>query len=82
MTHPLPQCVPGPQKHWGFSSFRPHQREAIEAALAGQDVFVCMATSSGKSLCFQVLALVSGKVTFVVSPLVSLMQDQVMRLQQ
>ena len=62
---------------FGFSDFRPGQREACEAALAGHDALVVMPTGSGKSLCYQLPALVGGDLTIVVSPLVALMQDQV-----
>src|SRR3954466_905692 len=62
---------------FGFESFRPGQREAVEAARAGRDVLVVMPTGSGKSLCYQLPALMRTDLTLVVSPLVSLMQDQV-----
>jgi len=64
-------------EHFGFAEFRPGQREACEAALAGRDVLVVMPTGSGKSLCYQLPALLRDDLTVVVSPLVSLMQDQV-----
>jgi ATP-dependent DNA helicase RecQ len=62
---------------FGFPGFRPGQREACEAALDGRDVLVVMPTGSGKSLCYQLPALLRDDLTVVVSPLVSLMQDQV-----
>ena len=62
---------------FGFPAFRPGQREAVEAARAGRDVLVVMPTGSGKSLCYQLPALMRTDLTLVVSPLVSLMQDQV-----
>ncbi|MGH2802274.1 MAG: RecQ family ATP-dependent DNA helicase [Thermoleophilaceae bacterium] len=62
---------------FGFPGFRPGQREACEAALAGRDVLVVMPTGSGKSLCYQLPALLRDDLTVVVSPLVALMQDQV-----
>src|SRR5918992_5425113 len=65
------------REHFGFPAFRPGQREAVEAALAGQDVLVVMPTGSGKSLCYQLPALLREDLTIVVSPLVALMQDQV-----
>jgi ATP-dependent DNA helicase RecQ len=65
------------RQHFGFSSFRPGQREACEAALADRDVLVVMPTGSGKSLCYQLPALLRDDLTVVVSPLVALMQDQV-----
>src|SRR4051812_5127136 len=64
-------------EHFGFDAFRPGQREACEAALAGRDVLVVMPTGSGKSLCYQLPGLVRDDLTIVVSPLVALMQDQV-----
>jgi ATP-dependent DNA helicase RecQ len=62
---------------FGFEGFRPGQREAVAAALADRDVLVVMPTGSGKSLCYQLPALMRTDLTLVVSPLVSLMQDQV-----
>src|ERR671933_954103 len=62
---------------FGFPGFRPGQREAVEAGLAGHDVLVVMPTGSGKSLCYQLPALMRTDLTLVVSPLISLMQDQV-----
>ena len=65
---------------FGFEAFRPGQEAVIEALLAGRDVLTVMPTGSGKSLCFQVPALVMDGLTVVVSPLVALMQDQVAAL--
>jgi ATP-dependent DNA helicase RecQ len=65
------------QKHWGYSSLRPLQEEAMLATLAARDSLVVMPTGGGKSLCFQAPALLSDSVTVVVSPLISLMKDQV-----
>src|SRR4051795_6277352 len=65
------------QEHFGFPGFRRGQREAVEAALSGRDVLVVMPTGSGKSLCYQLPALLRDDLTIVVSPLVALMQDQV-----
>jgi ATP-dependent DNA helicase RecQ len=65
------------REHFGFRDFRPGQREACEAALAGRDVLVVMPTGSGKSLCYQLPALLREDLTVVVTPLVALMQDQV-----
>jgi ATP-dependent DNA helicase RecQ len=62
---------------FGFPAFRPGQREACEAALAGRDALVVMPTGSGKSLCYQLPALLADDLAIVVSPLVALMQDQV-----
>jgi ATP-dependent DNA helicase RecQ len=63
--------------YFGFEAFRPGQQEAVDAALAGRDVLVVMPTGSGKSLCYQLPALMRDDLTIVVSPLVALMQDQV-----
>jgi len=65
------------QKHWGFASFRPLQREAVEAALAGRDVLLVLPTGGGKSLCYQLPALCGRALVLVVSPLIALMDDQV-----
>ena len=65
------------QQHFGFRAFRPGQEEAVRAALAGRDALVVMPTGSGKSLCYQLPALMRDDLTIVVSPLVALMQDQV-----
>ena len=61
---------------FGLQSLRPLQREAIAAAIAGRDALVVMPTGGGKSLCYQLPPLVTGKLTIVVSPLIALMQDQ------
>src|SRR6187551_606738 len=68
-------------RRFGFADFRPGQREAVEAALAARDVLVVMPTGAGKSLCYQLPALMRDDLTVVVSPLVSLMQDQVEALE-
>ncbi len=77
--------APGAKHHilksiFGFDRFRPGQERVVDALLAGRNVLAVMPTGSGKSLCFQVPALVLGGLTVVVSPLVALMQDQVAAL--
>ncbi|HAH32710.1 MAG TPA: DNA helicase RecQ [Elusimicrobia bacterium] len=66
------------KKQWGYDSFKPLQKEAIEAALAGRDSLVVLPTGGGKSLCYQLPAAMGGKgLVLVVSPLIALMDDQV-----
>ncbi len=62
---------------FGFTDFRPGQREVIEAVLAGRDVLAVMPTGQGKSLCFQLPATLQSGLTLVISPLIALMKDQV-----
>src|SRR5687767_14927617 len=64
-------------RYWGYTTFRPLQREAIEAVLEGRDSVVVLPTGGGKSLCFQAPAVVRPGLAVVVSPLISLMKDQV-----
>jgi ATP-dependent DNA helicase RecQ len=68
--------------HYGFQDFRPLQRRVVQSILAGRDALAVLPTGGGKSICFQIPALVLGGLTVVVSPLVALMQDQVENLKR
>ncbi len=65
------------QAHWGHEAFRPGQREAVRAVLAGDDALAVLPTGGGKSACYQIPAVVQGGLVVVVSPLIALMRDQV-----
>ena len=69
------------QRTFGYTSYRPLQRDIVTAVLHGRDVFVLMPTGGGKSLCYQLPALVHDGLTVVISPLIALMKDQVDALQ-
>ena len=75
--HSLTDAVASLQKHFGFEDFREGQREVISSILEGKDAVVVMPTGSGKSLCYQLPAMILDGVTLVVSPLIALMKDQV-----
>src|SRR5688500_14551365 len=68
------------QNLFGLDDFRPAQREVVEGVLRGKDVLCVMPTGAGKSLCYQLPAAISDGLTIVVSPLISLMEDQVQQL--
>ena len=68
------------QRYWGYEAFRPLQQEIVEAVLAGRDTLGLMPTGGGKSITFQVPGLMLPGLTLVVTPLISLMKDQVDRL--
>ncbi|XP_061344896.1 uncharacterized protein LOC133290798 [Gastrolobium bilobum] len=70
------------KQYFGFSDFRPYQKDVVQKIIEKRDCVVVMATGSGKSLCYQLPPLVVRKTGIVVSPLISLMQDQVMALKQ
>jgi len=79
--HSLTDAVASLRQHFGFEDFREGQREVIGSILEGKDAVVVMPTGSGKSLCFQLPAMILDGVTLVVSPLIALMKDQVDALQ-
>jgi ATP-dependent DNA helicase RecQ len=64
------------ERVFGFASFRPGQEEILEAVLAGENILAVMPTGAGKSLCYQLPAIVCKGLTIVVSPLIALMRDQ------
>jgi ATP-dependent DNA helicase RecQ len=70
------------RRYWGYHEFRPKQENVIRSLLAAHDTCVVMPTGGGKSLCYQLPAVVSGKTAVVVSPLIALMQDQAAQLAQ
>ena len=75
--HSIDDALSSLRQHFGFDDFREGQREVIHAILAGKDAVVVMPTGSGKSLCYQLPALMLEGATVVVSPLIALMKDQV-----
>lgn len=75
------EYAPELKRYFGFDSFRPGQQAIVRDALAGRDLLAIMPTGGGKSLCFQLPAVMHEGVTLVVSPLIALMQDQVRQLQ-
>src|SRR5581483_9558661 len=70
------------QRYWGYGSFRPLQERIVCSVIAGRDTCVVMPTGGGKSLCYQLPAVVLGKTAVVISPLIALMQDQAAQLGQ
>ena len=70
------------QKYWKHDQFRSLQKEIIDSVLSGQDTFALLPTGGGKSICFQVPALMKDGICLVISPLVALMKDQVQNLQK
>ena len=70
------------QQYFGHKAFRAGQKQAIDAILSGRDVLAVMPTGAGKSVCYQISALLLPGVTIVISPLISLMKDQVEALRR
>src|SRR3954470_2857643 len=80
-THSLADARLALKEHFGYPAFRPGQESAVESVLSGKDTLVVLPTGGGKSLCYQIPALMLPKLTVVLSPLISLMKDQVDALQ-
>ncbi|HYU45931.1 MAG TPA: RecQ family ATP-dependent DNA helicase [Terriglobales bacterium] len=82
MADPVPNLAEVLRRYWGYHEFRPKQENVIRSLLAGHDACVVMPTGGGKSLCYQLPAVVLEKTAVIVSPLIALMQDQAAQLAQ
>ena len=78
MKHPL-QIL---EQYWDFTNFKPLQEDIINSVIEGNDTFALLPTGGGKSLCFQIPALVKDGICIVISPLIALMNDQVTALKE
>lgn len=82
MQYDAAQTIASLEKWFGYSTFRPSQEGIIRAVIEGRDVFVSMPTGFGKSLCFQLPCLIRGGLSVVISPMISLQNDQVQTMRQ